>query len=61
VTQRAINVVGILFHVLVNDGVALVVVTLADQPTEDPGGIVRVGDAALGRFAVECGDVIPRN
>src|SRR5215208_2227295 len=45
-------------HIFVEDGVALVVVALADQPTEYTRRIGRIGYTALCRFAVEGGDVV---
>lgn len=41
----AIDVIVALCRILVDDGIALVVVALADEPGEDAGGIGRIGDA----------------
>src|SRR5207302_2487098 len=51
----AIRVLGL---VLIDKGVAFVVVALADQPAEDACGISRVSDTALGRPAVQGGDIV---
>jgi hypothetical protein len=58
IRKRDINPVGILRLVFVPNGIAFVVITLADQPAEDPGRIGRVGNAAFIRLAIPCGDVV---
>ncbi len=52
---RGVDVAVVLGHVLVDDGVALVVVALADQPAEHAGAL---GDRAPRRAAVDRGDVV---
>ncbi len=49
----------ILVYILVEDRISLVVVALADQPAKHARLIGRVGDPAICRLAVECGDVVP--
>src|ERR671916_2669473 len=55
---REIDVLVVLRRVLVDDGVALVVVALADKPAEDPSLIAGIEDARAGRFAVPRRDVV---
>ena len=56
-----IDVVVVLGDVLIDDCVALVVVALTDQPTEDVAWVGRVGDARFGRAAVDREDVVFRD
>src|SRR6266498_1169236 len=58
--SRDINPGRVFRLVLVEDGVALVVVALADQPAKDAGRVVGVGggDPGPGTTAVECCDVV---
>lgn len=47
-----VHVLGVLGPVLVDDGVALAVVALADEAGEDAPGLLRIGDATLQATAV---------
>ena len=61
VDMGEIDVVVVLGDVLIDDRVALVVVALTDQPTEDVAWVGRVGDARFGRAAVDREDVVFRD
>src|SRR5207244_11161559 len=56
-----VNALGVLFLIIIGDDVALVVVALADQPTEDARRVGGIGDAALGGFSIPSSDVILGN
>src|SRR5579884_120466 len=56
----------VLSLVLVDNGVALVIVALTDQPAKDARGVLRIGvlrveDPGLICLAVECGNVVARD
>jgi hypothetical protein len=53
-----IDSLGILRFVLIRDDVSFVVITLANQPTEDSAGISPGKNSALRRLAVPCSDVV---
>jgi hypothetical protein len=40
-------VIGILLRVLVDDGVAFIIVALTDLPAENPGGVLRVSNPTV--------------
>src|SRR5947209_6950928 len=61
VDMGEIDVVVVLGDVFIDDPVALVVVTLTDQPTEDVIWVGRIGDARLGRAAIDREDVVFRD
>src|SRR5207244_316944 len=56
-----VDIRGIFGNVGIDDSVALVVLALADEPREDARGIIRIGNTALCRHAVEGRDIVFRD
>ena len=53
VRQRDVDAGTVFWHIGVARGVALVVARLADDPAVDPRRVARIGDARLGRRAIQ--------
>lgn len=56
--RGSVDVLRILGLIAINNGVAFVVVALADQPLENSAGVVGIGNAAFGCRPVQSGDIV---
>jgi len=57
---KDIDAVGVLLLVIVENGIALIVIALADQPAEDMRFIGRICDSGVLGSAIECSDIVLR-